>query len=59
VIAVGVALVSIGVWRYHHGRAWIEAGGFHPAHLSVLVTSLAALAVGLLAIVLVWLTPHG
>jgi putative membrane protein len=58
VIAVGVAFVAVGVWRYHHSRAWIETGTFQPAHMSVLATSAAALAVGVLAVVLVWLMPR-
>jgi putative membrane protein len=58
VVGVGVALVAIGAWRYDRGRARIDVGQFHPARLSIYVTSVAALATGLLALVVVWLMPH-
>jgi putative membrane protein len=57
VIVVGVGLVIVGVWRYHRGHARIDAGAFAPAELSVVVTSAAALVTGLVALLLVWLTP--
>jgi putative membrane protein len=59
VIGLGVVLVAVGVWRYHGGRTRIDEERFHPAHLSVVVTSAAALVTGLLALMLVWLLPHG
>lgn len=59
VIALGVALVAVGVWRYQRGRFRIDESRFRPAHLSVVVTSAAALVMGLLALLLVWLMPHG
>jgi putative membrane protein len=59
VILVGLSLVAIGVWRYHRSHINIDEGRFHPAHLSVVVTSIAALVTGLLALVLVWLMPRG
>lgn len=59
VIGIGVALVAVGVWRYHRGLDRIDEGHFRPAYLSVVVTSAAALATGLVAILLVWLMPRG
>ncbi len=59
VIAVGLALVGIGTWRYQRSRVRIEAGGLEPAHLSVVVTSIAAFVTGVIALALVWLMPHG
>lgn len=59
VIVVGLALVLIGVSRYERSRTRIDGGAFHPAYASVVVTSVAALLTGLLALLLVWLMPHG
>ena len=58
VIAVGVGFVLVGGWRYRRGQSRIDAGHFAPAGLSVVVTSVAALVAGLLALLLVWLTPR-
>lgn len=58
VIAVGVGFVLVGGWRYWRGQSRIDAGRFAPAGLSVVVTSVAALVAGLLALLLVWITPR-
>ena len=55
IIGLGVALVAIGVARYQWSRARIDEGQFHPAELSVVVTSIAAVIAGILALLLVWL----
>jgi len=57
VIALGMCLVVIGLWRYRGGESRIEAGDFAPAGLSVVVTSVAALVTGLFALLVVLLTP--
>ncbi len=59
VIALGLVLVAVGRWRYERGRARIDDGRFHPAQLSILITSSVAFATGLIAVLVVWLMPHG
>jgi putative membrane protein len=51
----GVGIVGVGVWRYHDGRTRIEALDFRPAGRSIILTSVAALITGLVAIAFVWL----
>ena len=57
VIATGVFLVAVGVYRYLDGREKIDTAAFQPAGRSVLVAAAAAAATGVLAIGFVWLFP--
>ena len=59
VILVGLGFVAIGVSRSRQGRLGIDRGEFAPAQLSVVATSIAGLAIGLLAIAVVWLMRDG
>jgi putative membrane protein len=53
--ASGVALVLVGARRYLNARARIDAETFHPAGTSILLGTAAAVVVGGLAVVFVWL----
>jgi putative membrane protein len=53
--ASGITLVGIGAWRYAPGRDRIDAADFQPARWSILVTTAAAVATGVIAIAFVWL----
>ena len=59
VILIGIVLVAVGLWRYVRGSVRIKEERFQPARLSVVVSSIVALAAGILAIALVWLLPRG
>jgi putative membrane protein len=59
VIGLGAVLVGVGTSRYRRGRVRIDQGHFHPAALSIVVTSGAALVAALVALVLVWVMPRG
>lgn len=59
VVGLGVALVAVGAVRYHRARMQIDAGDFRHAELTVVLTSAAALATGVLALILIWLMPPG
>ena len=48
-------MVGVGVWRYRDGRERIEKLDFRPANRSIIVTSVAALVVGVIAVAFVWL----
>src|SRR4029077_9060596 len=49
-VLTGVIVVGVGVYRYRSGREQIEARTFQPADRSIVVTSVAALVVGAIAI---------
>jgi putative membrane protein len=51
----GIFVVGIGAWRYGTGRDRIETATFRPANWSILVTTVAAIATGIIAIAFVWL----
>ena len=51
----GIFVVGVGFWRYRDGRERIEALDFRPANRSIVVTSVAALVVGVIAVAFVWL----
>ena len=59
VIGIGVLLVAVGLWRYLRARIRIDKQEFETGHMSILVTSMVALAAGVLAILLVWLLRSG
>src|SRR5262249_24707037 len=50
----GTVLVCVGAVRYTTGRVRIDAAAFRPAHWSIVVTTVAAVVTGLIAIVFVW-----
>ena len=54
-VLTGIFVVGVGVWRYRDDRVRIDALDFRPANRSVIVTSAAALVVGVIAIAFVWL----
>lgn len=51
----GVGLTALGAWRYQRARRRIDAAAFEPAHWSVVITTAAAIATGVLATAFVWL----
>jgi putative membrane protein len=51
----GVFLVLVGARRYLDGRTHIDEASFRPAHMSILLTTGAAVITGVLAIAFVWL----
>lgn len=54
-VLTGTFVVGVGVWRYRDGRQRIEKLDFRPANRSIIVTSVAALVVGVIAVAFVWL----
>jgi putative membrane protein len=54
-VVTGVALAVLGAWRHQRARRRIDAAAFEPAHWSIVLTTAAAVATGVLAIVFVWL----
>ena len=54
-VVTGVGLAALGAWRYQRARLRIDAAAFEPAHWSIVVTTAAAIATGVLAIAFVWL----
>ena len=54
-VVTGIFVVGVGFWRYRDGRERIEALDFRPANRSIVVTSVAALVVGVIAVAFVWL----
>ncbi|MEJ7749137.1 MAG: DUF202 domain-containing protein [Candidatus Limnocylindrales bacterium] len=57
VIAAGVLMVIVGQYRYGHGRAQIDATDFRPAKTSIVIAAIAAVIVGLLAILFLSFVP--
>ena len=54
-VLTGIFLVGVGAWRYTKGRAHIDAMDFRPARRSIVVSSIAAIVTGVIAIVFIWL----
>ena len=54
-VVTGIGFSALGAWRYQRARLRIDAAAFEPAHWSVVVTTIAAIAAGALAIAFVWL----
>lgn len=54
-VVTGVSLAVVGAGRYQRARLRIDAAAFEPARWSVVVTTAAAIATGVLAIAFVWL----
>jgi putative membrane protein len=58
VVVLGVGLVGMGGVRYFRVRRRVDQETFSSAHASVAFTSIAALALGVLALIFIWLTPQ-
>ena len=57
VVLAGSGSVIVGLLRYRAARHQIDAQGFVPAWASVTLAAGAGVAMGLLALLLVWLLP--
>ena len=58
-VVSGIVVTLIGAWRYLTGRDRIDVMDFRPAYRSILATTAAAIVVGVVAIVFVWLLRPG
>jgi putative membrane protein len=56
-VLTGVALVTVGAYRYLGGRDRIDAAAFRPAGWSIIAAAVVAGLIGALAIALVWARP--
>jgi putative membrane protein len=54
-VVSGIGVTLIGAWRYLTGRDRIDVRDFRPAYHSILATTAAAIVVGAVAIIFVWL----